>query len=159
MKVEGEFSRSVPLTSGVPQGSVLGLQLFKIVMSPLGEVIHPHGLGYLLYADDGQAYKVFNPTQECTDLAVTKVENCVLEVCSWMTENMLKCNEDKTEVTLFGTRQQLAKISVPHLNLNGSVVNLSSIMCHLGVMFDEHMNMDSQVRAIVKSACCHLCNV
>ncbi len=41
--------------------------------------------------------KAFRITQECLDMAVAKVEKCLLDVSGWMNENMLMCNEDKAE--------------------------------------------------------------
>ncbi len=41
----------------------------------------------------------------------------MVEVKQWMVKNMLKLNDDKTEV--IGTREQRSKIDIPHINING----------------------------------------
>ncbi len=76
----------------------------------------------------------------------------MVEVKQWMVKNMLKLNDDKTEVIFIGTRQQRSKIDIPHININGSDIVPTSTVRNLGVMFDSEMSMKAHVSSINRSA-------
>ena len=100
--INGSTSPARPLTCGVPQGSVLGPQLFSIYAAPLSKIILNNNLMSHFYADDMQIYITVKPHQEDIDAAVESIEQCVTEIRIWMKTNSLKLNDSKTEVIVFG---------------------------------------------------------
>ena len=100
--IKGYASPSLPLSQGVPQGSVLGVVLLSQYTLPVGDIAMKHCVQYHIYADDKQLYFIFRPGQ--TKEAMAKVTSVISDLRTWMTQNFLKLNTDKTEVLLLGTK-------------------------------------------------------
>ena len=84
---------------GVPQGSVLGPNLFVLYTTLLSDIIANHSVNHQLFADDTQLQKS-TPLSEVTILT-KELNACTDDIKTWMTENQLKLNDDKTEALLF----------------------------------------------------------
>ena len=83
------------LEYGVPQGSLLGSQLFTFFMGHLQDVIRSHSLDPMFYADDTQIYIVIDDPTHSVD-SVGVLQASISDVFMWDTKNMLKCNPGKT---------------------------------------------------------------
>ena len=108
---DSTFSKSSILQYDVPQGSVLGPILFTLFIAPLGNAYRKHRINFEAYADDQQNYLSFklnnsNSLRSCK----ASLEVCISDIHKWMRTNKLKLDDEKTEVVLFGTRQQLEKL-------------------------------------------------
>ena len=103
---------------GVPQGSCLGPLLLSAYASKLFEVIKLYLPNTLALADDTQLYLSFNPDNSLNEAeAVHALEQCIRAIRAWMQADKLKLNENKTEVMLIGTRQQLSKDNLDSLSV------------------------------------------
>ena len=118
-----------------------------------------YNLSYHVYADDTQIYLAFKPSQQQSDLAINCLENCVSDIRVWMKQNFLKLNDNKTEFMLFGSRQQLAKISSLNIIIGESYIESSSRARNLGVILDSYMTMNNHISHITRTASFHLRNI
>ena len=76
--IGSSVSASQPVTSAVPQGSVLGPLLFILYLAPLEDVITSHGLDFMLYAGDSDLYIAVNPCGRQS--AIANLEHCISDV-------------------------------------------------------------------------------
>ena len=141
VSIRGEHSDLCLLHYGVPQGSVLGPQLFTVYTSPLGRIIRAHGLDYHLFADDSQLHVFVKPVQATVYGAVGRLEKCRHDIHTWMRRNFLKLNDDKMEMLLIGSRQQLSMVALPDVTVGESLIAPATAVMDLGAVFDTYMTM------------------
>ena len=94
--INGVLSDFLPVTSGAIQGSVCGLQLFKLYNNDLPKVIPPAVKVYL-FADDIKLTKI---TRTIADYLVLQVAHC--SAASWSALWQLTLNIIKSIVQLLG---------------------------------------------------------
>ena len=150
--VKGQRSSEQPLNIGVPQGSVLGPILFTCYTVPLGRIIAKHSLQRHFYADDTQLYISFDHTTD-KDKAIVKLESCLEDVRTWMYQNFLKLNDEKTEFMIISKKQSPINGPITIKMGHSTIVSVDKVK-NLGVIFDKNLTMDNQISNIRKQ-CYH----
>ena len=89
-------SDDLKLQYSVSQSSVLGPKLYCMYSKPVGEICKRHNMLYHCYADDTKAYQVIKLEGDRDDLS-ERLEACLSDITAWMSSNLLKLNQDKTE--------------------------------------------------------------
>ena len=81
VKVNGSLSSPMPLSFGVPQGSVLGPLVFILYTHPLSKLISSFkNISHHLYADDTQIYITITPENATT--AIPELQSCLSSLFS-----------------------------------------------------------------------------
>ena len=110
MSIKGEASNNRQVSTGVPQGSVLGPLLFIIIMNDLPACVSNEDL--FMYADDVTLVVSGESTQIIND----KLNRCMAKMNNWLLENKLILNAQKTKVMLLGSHQIIRTLADPILN-------------------------------------------
>ena len=159
VRIESDNSSLTSVPFGVPQGSVLGPLLFTAYITPLGDLIRKYGLEYHLYADDTQIYVSFPPGGDEQPDALNCLHSCLEEIVKWPQSNLLKLNDQKTDVVVFGTKHKLPLMKDIRITIGGSTMSSSSQVRNLGVIFDSTLSMTYHISTICRTAYMHLHNI
>ena len=92
------------LCFAVPQGSVLGPKIYCMYTKPVSDIIQRHGLSHHSYADETQLYMTMDHSNNNWRDGLARIQLCVSEIREWMNQNMLKLNDDKTELIVFTSK-------------------------------------------------------
>ena len=152
VKIENTLSETLPLTVGVPQGSILGPVLFTLYVNDLLRVPkHCRALGYV---DDTKIFLAL-PSCQLSD-AVTAVNQDLRDISRWCCANSLLINPDKTKLLLVGVPQLTRNITaVPPVMLLGKEVKPVTVAKDLGVYIDSHLNYNEHITKTV-STCMYM---
>ena len=69
-----------------------------------------------------------------------------------MLSNQLKLNDNKTEIVLIGSRQQLQHLPDINIHIGNETVKPVNKARNLGIIFDSNMNLNDQINHVCKKA-------
>ena len=141
-RVGQELSCSLPVTCGVPQGSILGPLLFSIYVNNL-PLANPDLLTYL-YADD----TAIIVQDESVSNIECKLQMAIENVANWFKLNKLSLNCGKSKIMHFGTPYQVANVPDMNIVYNGQSIEVVIEYKYLGVKLDCNLNFTSNTQYI-----------
>ena len=113
VSLSNHCSAFAPVQSGVPQGPVLGPMLFTVYIEPLSAIIDSHSVIHHSFADDLQS-QMSAPPDKISQL-LHSIQSCISDVEAWATANMLKLNDNKTELMLVTSKGTKHLHTIPTL--------------------------------------------
>ena len=143
MAINNNFSKSIPVCSGVPQGSVLGPTLFIYFINDLPTVTDSM---LKIFADDTKAYSLIK-----SDSDVVKLQACIYTLVAWSDRWLLKFNSGKCKVIHLGKNNLKHDY---HISNGNEQIILEKTTCEkdLGVFVDSELTFEEHIDNTVKKA-------
>jgi hypothetical protein len=139
VKVNRKSSQNIRVTSGVPQGSVLGPLLFNIFVN---DIVNNINSNVRLFADDCVVYKeISNANDESV------VQTDLDEISKWVKINRMGLNIDKCKYLRFGKGK---KEGVGNYSISGMHLKEVENYKYLGVVFNKDLTWKDQVEKVTK---------
>jgi hypothetical protein len=117
---------------------------------PIGEICKRHNMLYHCYADDSQVYLVIEPIDSWTDISM-RLEPCIADISTWMKINLLKLNQDNTELIILAPKHRVKELGNCQLVPDRTIVTDVTCVKNLGVYLDKSLSMEQHIAAVSKS--------
>ena len=152
VQVDDRSSDCVDVTSGVPQGSILGPILFNLYVNDLPDVL-PREIACHQYADDTTLYRHCKPSdlQQCE----SELQCALNNMSSWSQECNLALNPGKTKTMLLSTLQ---RSRVHHLHeyvtslcIGGNQLERLESVRLLGTQLYHHLTWTNEITTKISS--------
>lgn len=142
--VNNTLSGSKLITSGVPQGSILGPLLFLLYINDLPNCLDCSIPG--MYADDTQLTVSASNVREIEQLLNRDISN--LEI--WLRANRLAANATKTLFMVIASNYKLNQLAInPNITLNNQTVKQVYKAKLLGISIDAELSWESHINDII----------
>jgi hypothetical protein len=137
------FSDTIFITSGVPQGSILGPILFSLYINQIGQSFQQtNNIYYHLYADDLQIYS-FGHVKAVGDV-INNLNLALSNVSDWSNLNNLQINPVKSQAIILSSKKHIGEPS-NHLVINNHRINFYPKVKSLGLIIDNKLNWSAHV--------------
>ena len=141
--LNGKSSNWEFISSGVPQGSILGPLFFLVYINDLADNVN---CCIKLFADDTSLFSVVHDEAK-TALELTQdLESISLWAWQWK----MLFNVEKTKEIIFSSKR--SKPQHAPLKLDSEVIAQTTEHKHLGMILDEHLNFKSHIREAILKA-------
>ena len=144
VSLSNHCSSFAPVHSGVPQGSVLGSILFTMYVKPLSAIIDSNFIIHHSFADDLQLQ--MSATHDRISVLFHSIHSCISDVKAWATANMLKFNDNKSELMLVTSKTTKHLHNLPtSITIGNAQIPFKQSVKNLGFTLDCHLTMNARV--------------
>ena len=137
--LNGHKSSTIPVTSGVPQGSVLGPLLFTMFVNEIPSIVSSP---VLLFADDTKIFRVIRNREDYTAL-----QSDLDLLQRWSQQWLLNFNISKCKHLHFGPAHHYG----PYC-LNGIFIDINATHSDLGIVFDDQLKFHHHTTQVTTKA-------
>ena len=139
VEVNGHKSSHLQISTGIPQGSVLGPLLFLIYINDLPNASNIFDM--LMYADDTTLFCNLTDT-----ITVDVINEELSKICDWLGANKLSLNIVKTKYMLYHSINK--RVIYPKLKINNNNIDRITQFNFLGVILHERMSWKQHIEHI-----------
>ena len=133
----GTTSDIKQITTGVPQGSILGPLLFIIYINDISNA--SNFFKAILYADDSTLITTLDTSDVNINYELSKISN-------WLKLNMLSINVSKSKFIVFHMPQK--GFNIPSFNINNTNIERVTEFNFLCIIIHQHLKWDSHINKI-----------
>lgn len=130
----------LPVTRGVPQGSIVGPLLFSMYSNDLPKILI--NCKVRMYADDVQLYT--SCSIDMADQCILSLNRELLRINTWATANGLSINPRKSKCIVIQKRLSHHNIK-PDLYINGQLIDIVGSAKNLGIIFNSSLTWSDHV--------------
>ena len=138
------MSDTLEISTGVPQGSVLGPLLYLIYINDIAK--SSDSFDFICYADDTSLSSIINYFNSTDNSIENNINNELAKVNDWLKINKLSLNIDKTKFMIFHNYQQ--QITVPNISIDNVAIECVPNFNFVGIHFNEHFSWKPHITHI-----------
>ena len=139
VKIDDSYSSWSEILYGVPQGSILGPLLFNIFICDMFYFMEDFEIAN--YADDSTPFSA----KINHELVVEELEVSSSVLFTWLRNNYMKANTDKSHLLLSGNIDLNA-------NIDGNVIESEDSQVLLGITIDSNLSFNTHINNLCKKA-------
>ena len=141
VRVNNSTSNRFKVTSGVPQGSVLGPLLYIIYVNDMFEIVKNNSAELFMYADDAKIFKTIKSSDDRLIL-----QSCLNSLGDWSKKWEIKLNAGKCVAVRYGRQLDDRRL----YNIEGVELNFLDKIKDLGVTFQSSLTFVDHIYEIIK---------
>ena len=138
--LDGVASPEAQVTSGVPQGSVLGPALFLVYINDIVDAVSTSHIR--LFADDTMVYREIT-----SELDQIEFQRDLDRLYDWSVRNSMRFNAKKSKIIAFGTSKNDV---APKYDINGDYLETTESVKYLGVSINAKLRWNDHIDTIIR---------